>query len=182
VAAKDKRLLLLSAVFVALSLTLGYLFLLIPNVEFLTASVFISGYWVGPLYGALVGLLAEWIFSMTNPMGAPTLPLLLAQMFAMMLVGWMGGWARKLNWMKQPDLRRLLLFAVAGFVLTLIFDVLTTLSFALFMFGADYSKILSSFIYGALFYGIHLAGNTLIFALVIPFLLQRLATIIRWQQ
>jgi len=42
------------------------------------------------------------------------------------------------------------------------------------MAGGEAGKIWASFLYGMAFYGLHLLSNTLIFALLLPLLLERL--------
>jgi len=165
---------LLAALLVALCVTLGYLFLAIPNVEMITAAVFASGFLAGSRLGTLIGAAAALLFSLFNPYGAPTPPLLLAQMTSMALTGMAGGWLRHTRWLTWTPWMRALASGGAGFVLTLVYDVLTTLSFAVLMAGGDLRKIWASFIYGMAFYGLHLLSNTLTFALLLPVLLQRL--------
>lgn len=156
---------ILSALFVALAVAMGYLFLLIPNVEMISAVVFIAGVMVGPLFGMLVGLTAEFIFSFFNPMGAAMPPLLFAQVISFALIGLVGGLvSRPANrlW------RTALVYGVCGFALTLFYDVLTTLSFAVFIAGNDLKKIISLFATGLLFNVTHSVTNTLIFMTVVP--------------
>jgi hypothetical protein len=165
---------LLAAMLIALCVTIGYLFLFIPNLELFTAAVVASGFLTGPGLGLLIGAAAALLFSLFNPYGAPTPPLLLAQIAGMALVGWSGGWLRRPVWQDRSLAAKAFFLGAIGFILTLIYDVLTTLSFALVMAGGDARKIWASFIYGMGFYGLHLLSNTLIFALLLPPLLQRL--------
>ncbi len=165
---------LLAALLVALCVTLGYLFLAIPNLEMFTAGVFASGFLTGPGIGLVIGALSALLFSLFNPYGAPTPPLLLAQILGIALAGTVGGWMRNGRWLARPPWAQALLFGGLGFILTLIYDILTTLSFALLIAGGDSRQIVTAFISGMAFYGIHLLGNTLVFALLLPALLQRL--------
>jgi uncharacterized membrane protein len=166
-----KNKLFLSAILTALAVAVGYAFLTIPNVEFLTATLFISGFILGPAHGAAVGLLAEFIFSLFNPLGTAAPPVLAAQVISMGIVGCAGGLVRGLT---LSGAMQCVIFAAIGFSLTLLFDALTTLSFALFVSGLNATKILASFIYGMAFYIVHLGINTLIFASVVPLVLSRL--------
>jgi energy-coupling factor transport system substrate-specific component len=163
-----------AALLVALCVAIGYLFLLIPNFEFITASIFISGFLLGPRYGFIIGAMAEMIFSLFNPYGAPSLPLLLAQVASMAVTGLVGGWLAGAGWRKCPLWLQMILFALVGFLLTLLFDALTTLSFAVLMAAGDVRKIWLTFISGMGFYLVHLLVNTLSFALLVPVLLKRL--------
>ncbi|MBN1480426.1 ECF transporter S component [candidate division KSB1 bacterium] len=159
----------LSALFVALAVAMGYLFLLIPNVEMISATVFIAGAVVGARWGLLVGFVSELIFSLFNPMGAAAPPLLVAQLFCFMIIGFFGG---LIGLPKQVKLWRFsLVCGLAGFFLTLLYDVLTTLSFALFIAGDDLRKLLTIFTAGAVFNATHSLINTIIFTIIVPAIL-----------
>lgn len=168
-----KRKLILSAIFVALSVVIGYAFMAVPNVELLTATVFIAGFVLGPLYGALTGATAEFIYSFFNPLGVPMLPLLLAQVSSLMFIGFSAGLVAKTHCLFLPPPLRILCFALIGLGLTLIFDVLTTLSYVVFLTGLDPVKMWANFISGMGFYLIHIVVNTAIFAAIVPFILRR---------
>lgn len=160
---------ILSAIFVALAIAMGYSFLLVPNVEMISATVFIAGVVVGPRWGLLVGFAGELIFSLFNPLGTAAPPLLIAQVFCFMIIGWVGG---LVGMPKQRQFRRLaLIYGTAGLFLTLLYDVLTTLSFAIFIAGENLRKIVTIFTTGAIFYLTHVLVNTLIFAVVVPIIL-----------
>lgn len=165
---------LLAALLVALCVTVGYLFLAIPNVEMFTAAVFVSGFLTGAGRGTLIGAAAALLFSFFNPYGAAAPPLLLAQIAGTALAGLAGGLVQRARWLERPVWIRTALFGCTGLFLTLIYDVLTTLSFAVIMAGGEAGKIWASFLYGMAFYGLHLLSNTLIFALLLPLLLERL--------
>jgi len=162
------------ALLTAASIAIGYLFLLLPNFEFVTASIFISGFLMGPLYGLLIGLTAEFLFSMFNPFGAPSLPLLIAQVLSMAVVGWAGGMVGRTHWLDLPAAVRMAWFGLMGFFCTLVFDMLTTLSFAVFIAGGDRRKMAMTFISGMVFYLVHLQVNTVGFAVLVPVMLKRL--------
>ncbi|MCH7955883.1 MAG: ECF transporter S component, partial [Candidatus Marinimicrobia bacterium] len=51
----------------ALSVAMGYSFIFVPNIEMISASIFISGYLLGVQKGIVVGIVAESIFSAFNP-------------------------------------------------------------------------------------------------------------------
>jgi energy-coupling factor transport system substrate-specific component len=167
-----KKRLILSGVLSALCIVIGYLFLLVPNVEMITAAVFISGAIVGPGYGTLAGAVAELVYSLFNPYGAAAPPLLLVQVFCFALIGFMGGWAGRRTWQRSAS--TMILFGGLGLVLTLMFDLLTTLSFSLFLTDFELKKTAAFFISGAPFYLIHGGVNVIIFAAVVPWILPRL--------
>ncbi|MBN1559888.1 ECF transporter S component [candidate division KSB1 bacterium] len=159
----------LSAMFVALSVAMGYFFLAVPNVEMISATVFIAGAVVGPLYGALIGGSAELLFSLFNPMGSAAPPLLVAQVLAFALIGALGGCVGSPGGM--PLWRKMIVYGLCGFWLTLFYDALTTLSFTIYMAGFDLQKLAAIFTAGALFTLTHVLVNTAIFTTIVPFIL-----------
>jgi uncharacterized membrane protein len=162
-----KNPLILSGILSALCVVIAFLDPVpIPGIEFITAAVFISGAVVGPGLGALVGTVAESMFSLFNPFGPPSPLLLFAQIFSFAIIGCCGGVVSKKTFARP--LRRLIVLGFSGLILTLIFDVLTTLSFSVFIAGSDLKKTLAVFATGSLFYLTHLMVNVLIFIVVIP--------------
>ncbi|MDZ7346829.1 MAG: ECF transporter S component [candidate division KSB1 bacterium] len=162
----SKQPLLLAAVLSALCVVTGYLFLFVPNVELITAMVFLSGAVMGPAYGLLIGGVSELIFSLFNPYGTPMPTLLAAQVLSFCCIGVCGGTFGRLQF--RSSTIRVGVFAALGFFLTLIYDLLTTLSFALFAAGGDWQKTAAFFLQGSPFYLIHLGSNAVVFALLIP--------------
>ena len=166
--------LITAALLTALCASIGYMFLYVPNVEFITAGIFISGFFMGPAFGALIGMLAEFLFSAFNPYGASAPPLLLAQVISMSLVGFTGGIVRTRYWLGFSKVHRHIITGFCGLILTLIYDILTTFSFALFISGGNSQKLISIFSTGSVFYLLHILINTVIFAALVPILLDRL--------
>jgi len=173
---KESRLkkLILASMLTALAVGIGYLFLSIPNVEMITAAVFIAGYIMGPAFGLLIGVLTEFLFSLFNPYGAPALPLLLAQIIAFGFTGLVGGWFQKLWARKKNGIRISLYAAGCGLLVTLVYDVLTTLSLVFVLADLDYRGMAALFTGGMIFYLTHAAVNTLIFAVIVPIIMYRL--------
>ncbi len=165
---------ILSSLLTAMAVVIGYLFAGVPNVEFYTATVFISGCIVGPVYGAAIGATSEFLFSVFNPLGMAMPNLLIAQIISMAVVGWCGGYYFKKNPQISFTIKKMLLLGAIGFLLTLFFDVMTTLSFTLFMVGANFQKMVVSFLYGMSFYLIHLTINTVTFIFIVPVILKRI--------
>ncbi len=171
---KFRKKIILASLLTALSVTVGYIFLLIPNVELITATVFISGFIMGPLFGAIIGIIAEFLFSMFNPYGVPMFPLLMAQIITFGFIGFVGGIYRLTFNKKKSYITRFIFPALYGFVLTLIYDILTSLSYVVFATDVNIKKIITMFISGMVFYMTHAGVNTLIFATIVPILLIRL--------
>ena len=161
----------LSAILIALCVAMGYLFLYVPNVEMITASVFLAGAIMGPGYGLLIGIISETMFSVFNPYGMPIPTMLAAQVAVFGLIGATGGLLRK----NMIDRRmRFVCCALAGLTLTLIYDMLTTLSFSLTLADVNLQKLTGIFASGMLFSAIHIGVNVLIFTLIVPVLYSRL--------
>lgn len=166
------RRLVLSAAFAGFAVAVGYALAQFPNIELVTAIIFLSGYVLGWRNGALIGLVAEGIYSAFNPYGMPPLPVLLAQMLGMCLAGIAGGQVRgfltTINKKSKP-----IVLGLTGFAITLVYDFLTTLATAVVL-GLGQSSLWGLFAYGSVFYALHLVSNVLIFALVLPVLLRSL--------
>jgi hypothetical protein len=142
----------------------------------ITAGIFLSGIWMGSRLGLFIGIVAEAIFSVFNPMGFPPPPLLIAQVVSMGLVGWVGGLSRGvLSQSKFFSAERWYLhvyLAFLGFALTLVFDLLTTLSFPIAA-GFNLEQIRVAIIIGIPFVAMHLIVNAFTFAVVVPIFLNR---------
>ena len=109
-----------TALMVALCVAIGYLMVFIPNVELLSAAVFVCGVLRGSRRGALVGVLTMVLFGTINPMGVSPLPMFVAQLLGMAVVGAAGGLLAA-----EASARRLAVWsAVAGFLLAVFNSVL----------------------------------------------------------
>ncbi len=170
---ETKRLTLI-AVLSALTVALGYAFILVPNVELVSATVFISGYLLGPAGGVLVGVVGEGIYSTFNPMGSGLAlpPLLIAQVFGIALFGLAGGVTRKLG-RGGFGKREVILFVVVAVVLTANFDLFTTLAFPIAA-GFSQEQMVATLAVGLAFNLIHIFSNAVIFALVVPAVLRKI--------
>jgi len=161
------RTLVHTALLVALCVAVGYAGAAIPNVELISASVFASGVWVGARRGAAIGALAEALYSGFNPYGVAPPPLYAAQVLGFTLIGATGGFAapvvRRGRWGSQIAVASSL-----GFVLTLVYDVLTNLAvWVTVRESSSWMAILA----GGLSFPFPLAhalGNTLGFGVVVP--------------
>jgi hypothetical protein len=149
-----------TALFAALAAALGFAGALVPNVELITLAVFLGGVATGVGAGIAIGVIAEFVFSTLNPLG-PALPFVFAaQLLGMGIAGAAGG-------ILAPHLARLssggrsLLLGVTGFLVTLVFDILTNLALGIHM-----GPILPTLIGGLAFSAIHLGANTVVFAVL----------------
>jgi len=156
--------------FSACGTALGFAFAPIPNLEFVTASNFIAGVLLGVWEGFAVGVVSETLYSLFSPFGFAGIPLLFAQAMGMGFAGVFGGLVRKsLSSRSIP----IAVLGAAGFVATLFFDFITTLSFLPAM-GLSVKAFLKSLWFGLPFYAIHIISNTLIFLTVVPAVLSTL--------
>ena len=161
------RTITLLALWIAVTVALGYALATVPNVELVTASVFLAGYLFGPAAGVLVGISAEFLYSLTSPYGLAAPPLLVAQLLGMAFAGFTGGWLGRPASPPRAGLRLHLTFGLAGLFVTLVFDLITTASFLVFS-GITLKKLLVSAVFGLGFYLVHIGWNTLVFATVLP--------------
>ncbi|MFX1259852.1 MAG: hypothetical protein ACFFAN_18535 [Promethearchaeota archaeon] len=175
---KSFRIALLS-IFVALAVVVGYLLAFIPNVELFTVMIFLSGFIMGKKDGAIVGLMSSFIFVFFNPYGVSPLPLFAYQLIHYALVGVIGGFtcnfiSKKEYFKPEEDLYVfpvILIFAIIGAVITIVYDIISTLIGALIFYGT-FEAFLTAYIIGLPFTTVHLIGNTLGFIFILPVLIQ----------
>lgn len=170
---KHTRDIALIAAFVALAVAGGFALMQVPNVEIISMTVFLSGSMLGSGAGAITGALTAFLFSTLNPYGQAPPPLLAAQIFSMAICGIAGGLLRigHAQWAKSR-----LILGACGFLLTCLYDLLTTVSFTLVV-ELDWNAFLAALAFGVWFYVVHMISNTLIFALILPILVQRLSVL-----
>jgi hypothetical protein len=162
------RKLVLMALFVAVAVSLNYLLIYIPNVKLFNFIIFASGYLLGIWEGAIVGVMAMFIYSTFNPYNLgmfPPLPLIAAQLFCMATIGAAGGLVCRLRPLVLEKASSYFLMAVLAIVLTLFYDFLTTLSTA-YLFGA----LIPTLIVGIPFTLVSLVSNTIAFMVLAPLL------------
>lgn len=169
----------LTAVFVALAAALGFLLIAVPNVELITFTIFASGSVLGRSRGALVGALAFGIFSGLNPhgSGAGIPPLYVAQISSAALAGLFGGASARL-WRKGAHRRRLPALALAGGAfglgLTVVYQGAVILGLAIASPELR-TGVLAALASNAFFSVLHVLSNTVLFAVLGPTVLPRLA-------
>jgi len=157
--------------FSALAVAGGYLFLAVPNVEIFTATVFMAGLLLGSRQGMLVGFISQTLFSTLNPLGISPPPLFVAQVAHRVLVGYVGGRFEFKTGVEKKVWPMALRFGSAGLVLTWLYDLMTDFSFY-FIVGFNLEQVKTTLTLGLPFYLIHGGVNTVIFAVVLPFVLR----------
>ena len=165
-----------ASIFTALAIGLGFSLLMVPNVELISVVVFLSGLTLGVKWGILVGGTAELIFSVLNPFGSGLVfpPLLLSQIISMIIIGAVGGLLRPLFFKKALSKKSIAGLAITGFILTFIFDSLTTLSYP-FSAGFDLPQTIGIYISGIGFTFLHQISNAIVFAVGVPSVIKHLA-------
>lgn len=165
---RRERTIILAALFVALSVALGFLPAWIPNVELKTLTVFVAGAFCGARLGCAVGALSILVHSLFNPLGPAPAPLLVAQVASFIVIGAAGGIvgpriAPSRGW-------SVVACAAAGFGLTIFYDVLTTLATAFVALGASgfVRGLWGIAIAGIGFTAVHEGVNTAVFAVAVP--------------
>lgn len=161
--------------FSALAIGLGYALLMIPNVELMTLIIFISGIMLGAKWGMLIGAFSEGIFSIANPFGSGLIfpPLLISQIMSMMIVGLTGGIMRRVFFHAQYTSFKIGLAGFMGFILTFIFDSLTTLSYPVSA-GFDAVQTWGLYISGIGFTLLHQISNVFVFSVGLPVVMKYL--------
>lgn len=161
--------------FTSLAVGSGYALLLIPNVELITAIVFVSGVYLGARRGLMVGMVAEFIFSAGNPLGSGLVfpPLLVGQMAGMGLVGLTGGLFRRVFRKGGYSLAKRVYLGVAGAVLTFIYDSITTLAYPVAA-GFEAKQTAAIWVAGIGFTFLHQMSNTVIFFTALPRVFSRI--------
>ncbi|MFA4947184.1 MAG: hypothetical protein WC674_01585 [Candidatus Krumholzibacteriia bacterium] len=165
---RRERTVILAALFIALSVALGFLLAGIPNVELMTLTVFMAGIFCGARLGGAIGALSSLLFSLLNQFGPAPAPLLAAQVAGFVLIGSVGG-------LIGPHLAparasSVAASAAAGFALTFVYDVLTTVATAFVALGASgFIEGLGGIaVAGIGFAAVHVGVNTALFAVAVP--------------
>jgi len=162
-----------AAIFTAMAIGLGFMFMLVPNLEFISVTVFLAGYTLGKKYGIMVGASAIFIYSAMNPLGSGLIyfTLLLGQLVAMGIVGFLGAVSVSL----LPNNSRSMLVALSagfGFFVAFIYDSITTLAYPVSA-GYSWEETIAYAISGLAFTFMHLVSNAAIFSIVVPGYIKR---------
>lgn len=158
-----------AAVFAAMAAGLGFALVVVPNIELVTVVIFVSGLTLGPAWGALVGATAEAVYSGMNPLGSGLAfpPLFLAQLLSMALVGFTGGLLKPVLFVRNFGFPKLIVLGLCGFMMTFIYDSLTTLSYPIAA-GFDRPQTITIYLSGIGMTLLHQISNVVVFALGVP--------------
>ncbi len=158
-----------SGVLIALGIVLKLPILSVPNVEFLTFVIFSSGYLLGMIEGMIVGIVSMTIYtSLITPYGLPPLPIALAQILSMAMIGFAGGLVCQLRLVTSfKSFIPYLTMGLMGLVLTVIYDLFTNLAVA-YVMGQFLPVIIAAIPFAA----VHVLSNSIIFVVFAPVLLK----------
>ena len=158
-----------ASIFSAIAVGMGFSLMFIPNIELITVIVFLAGVHLGIGWGGIVGLTAMGIYSGLNPMGSGLSfpPLFLMQILGMAIAGIIGGLVRPLIIGKKINLFLIVSLAITGFIITLIYDLLTLLAYPMTA-GLGFSGILAALFKGLGFTLLHEISNAVVFTVTVP--------------
>lgn len=160
----------LTALFIAISVVLGKALEMVPNVELISFSVWMSTYVLERKYSTVVGIFSFSLHSILSPYGVAPLPLLISQALGGGLIGFFGGWivrSKKTSFSSALPYDRCLSYLAFGLVITLVYDVLTNLG-GFVSFSENSSTLLIYLLAGLTFGLIHIVSNGIIFMVLTP--------------
>jgi hypothetical protein len=135
------------------------------NVEPMSLIVFLSGLALGVKLGAVTGIISMTVYSTYNPLGPAPIPIFLAQIGCTAMFGAVGGLLGRSHDGEESRIVSSLKMGAVGLYLTLVYDLVTNLGFAVSFYGGDYGRAL---ITGSYFMVIHVLSNTLFFGIAGP--------------
>ncbi len=153
----------LITILVALSIATNYALIGVANVTIMDLIVFVSGFFFGPILGAIVGMFSWMIYGAINPYGFVP-QIYVATILAEAIYGLLGGLlGRKLltSQINGQNLKLSLFFGIVGFTSTLIYDLATTVVYALTI----ETPIIPTIVFGVPFTLLHELSNTAFFIL-----------------
>jgi len=159
---------------IALILSTNYVMFGLPNVKLMDMLVFLSGFWLGPLYGAATGALSWMVYGTMNPLGFSILTFVTVIPMEM-VYGLLGGFLGK----KAPRSTSSLAwsFAVVGLLSTLLYDLVTNAVTGVIY----YENVLVGILTGIPLSITHIASNLLQFAVLAPLVVTQADKLFLWR-
>ncbi len=155
------------SLFAAITVVNGYLLMAVPNVELMTATIALSGLFLGPLAGSITGVVAILVYGAINAWGPTFPPMWIMQMMGMGIAGFAFGKVRN-RFSRSSGRERVFLSVLLGASVTFLYDLLTNIAFPLAT-RVEFGEAWLSFIVPAVpFMLLHVGSNVLIFALLVP--------------
>jgi len=145
------------ALFSATAIALGYALVALPNIELVTATLFVTGMILGWKRGIYVAVITYLVFSLFNPFGFPNPLLLIAQVIGAIIAVVAGDLSNKYD---NP-----IFFFFSGFSVTLIYDVITNITGYLVFVSKQ--TFIAYLVGGLSFAAVHIVSNILIFIILL---------------
>ena len=150
------------ATLVAVCIATNYALVGVPNVKVMDFIVFVGGFCFGPFTGVLIGTLTWAVYGVINPYGFVP-QIWLATMFSESIYGLVGGFLGKRfisTSFNGQRLRLSVFFGIIGCILTLTYDSIVNVVYAL-VFSVP---ILAAIVLGTPFQFSHVVSNAVLFA------------------
>ena len=143
----------------------SYAFIAFPNVNLMDLVVFVTGFVFGPFIGGMTGILAWAAYGVLNPFGFSA-PILVSTMVGEAIFGIFGGVVERISYRNSTnpfDLKFSLEIGLWGLILTIIYDLLTNLVFAI-TFGVSFAAaIVTGWLIPPWFGIVHEGSNLFLF-------------------
>ena len=168
----SKRIILV-VILAAITIGLGFLFMGIPNIEFFTLFVFLSGFIMGKRDGLIIGLVSSLVYFGLNPFGFPPIGIYVFQVMFYAITGFLGALIQ--NFFQNKDYFKpkenlyilviMIILGIVGFVFTFLYDIISSVIWYFeYPFGDFTTYIISGLVYNT----IHLIFNLISFILILP--------------
>lgn len=164
---------LLACLLTALMYAAGQVLAGVPNVEAVTLLAFVSGYLLGPWWGAAASGAGMGAHALFNAMGATPPPVWISQVLCYALIGAAGAWLGPMIARCATRTVQSLLSALAALVLTFLYQVVVNVV-AFFVF-ATHVPLLTYVWGGIAFAAVQLVWNAALFFATLPPILNVLA-------
>jgi uncharacterized membrane protein len=151
------------ALFTALAYILALASVYIPNVSLSFIAIFACGALFGRNTGITTGGLSMFLWTVFNPFGMAPVPISIAQIIGMMIVGALGAGVHQSTAMKKVSPRGFVIFSALGIVSGLIYQILVSLVSA-WLFGPFWASLSA----GLVFMLATIISNGLIFPACYP--------------
>ena len=157
---------LLACLLTALMYAAGQVLAGVPNVEAVTLLAFVSGYLLGPWWGAVASGAGMGAHALFNAMGATPPPVWITQVVCYALIGVAGSWLGPLIARIGTRTLQSLLSALSAVVLTFLYQVVVNIV-SFFMFATHVP--VWTYVWGGIaFAAIQLVWNAALFFAVVP--------------
>ncbi len=170
---RTTRVVLLASLLVAMMVAIGQALAGIPNIELVTVTAFVSGYLLGPLFGALIGAVGMGAHSLLNVLGTVAPPIWAAQVACFALIGCLGGIVGPALARTPGRARAAILASLTGIWLVVVYQLAVNVA-SFFTFASGMNVWV--YVWGGLaFAAIQIVWNAFVFGVALPPMLRVLA-------